>query len=80
MDNVDLTYDDKALDFIVDKAIEYKLGARGLRGLMETVMTDLMYELPNKKHLGTTQHFTITQEYVEQKLGKEKLVQLKNAV
>ena len=80
MDNVDLTYDDKALDFIVDKAIEYKLGARGLRGLMETVMTDLMYELPNKKHLGTIQHFTITQEYVEQKLGKEKLVQLKNAV
>ena len=80
MDNVDLTYDDKALDFIVDKAIEYKLGARGLRGLMETVMTDLMYELPSKKHLGTIQHFTITQEYVEQKLGKEKLVQLKNAV
>ncbi|MBL1488839.1 ATP-dependent Clp protease ATP-binding subunit ClpX, partial [Klebsiella pneumoniae] len=41
MDNVALSYDDDALDYIVDKAIEYKLGARGLRGLMETVMTDL---------------------------------------
>ena len=80
MDNVSLTFEDEALDYIVDKAMEYKLGARGLRGLMETVMTDLMFELPNKKHLGQTQQFTITKDYVEQKLGKEKLIQLKNAV
>ena len=80
MDNVKLTYDDDALDYIVDKAIEYKLGARGLRGLMETVMTDVMYELPNHKNLhAASQTFTVTKEYVEQKLEVQKLVQLKNA-
>lgn len=80
MDNVALTFDDDALDYIVDKALEYKLGARGLRGLMETVMTDIMYELPNKKQLGKTLTFTITKAYVEEKLGIDKLTQLKNAV
>ena len=80
MDNVKLSYEDEALDYIVDKAIEYKLGARGLRGLMETVMTDLMFELPNHKSLGTTQTFIVTKDYVVQKLWKEKLMQLKNAV
>lgn len=79
MDNVTLTFDDDALDYIVDKAIEYKLGARGLRGLMETVMTDLMYELPSHKNIHASQSFTITKEYVEQKLDVQKLVQLKNA-
>jgi len=79
MDGVDLSFDDQALDFIVDKALEYKLGARGLRGLMETVMTDLMFELPSHKQIGGTQTFTVTKEYAEQKLGHEKLVQLKNA-
>ena len=79
MDGVDLTFDDEALDFIVDKALEYKLGARGLRGLMETVMTDLMFELPSHKQIGRIQTFTVTKEYAEQKLGQEKLVQLKNA-
>ena len=79
MDNVTLTFDDDALDYIVDKAIEYKLGARGLRGLMETVMTDLMYELPSHKSIHASQSFTITKEYVEQKLDVQKLVQLKNA-
>jgi ATP-dependent Clp protease ATP-binding subunit ClpX len=80
MDNVALTFDDDALDYIVDKALEYKLGARGLRGLMETVMTDIMYELPNKKQVGKTMTFTVTKAYVEEKLRIEKLTQLKNAV
>ena len=79
MDGVSLKFDDEALDCIVDKALEYKLGARGLRGLMETVMTDLMFELPSQKKKGEVQHFTITKQYVEQKLQTEKLVQLKNA-
>ena len=79
MDGVSLSFDDEALDFIVDKALEYKLGARGLRGLMETVMTDLMYEMPNHKKLGQQQSFTVTKEYAAQKLRTEKLVQLKNA-
>ena len=80
MDGVTLIFDDDALDYIVEKALEYQLGARGLRGLMETVMTDLMFELPNHKHMGTQQTFTITRAYVQQKLEKSKLIQLKNAV
>ena len=80
MDNVTLTFDDEALDYIVDKALEYKLGARGLRGLMESVMSDLMFEMPNHKQVGKRQSFTITKEYASQKLGEEKLIQLKNAV
>ncbi|MBR5677875.1 MAG: ATP-dependent Clp protease ATP-binding subunit ClpX [Paludibacteraceae bacterium] len=79
MDNVTLTFDDDMLDFIVDKALEYKLGARGLRGLMETVMTDLMFELPSQKNMGKTQTFTVSKAYAQEKLGKEKLIQLQNA-
>ena len=80
MDNVTLSFDDDALDYIVDKALEYKLGARGLRGLMETVMTDLMFELPSHKQVGKKQKFSVTKEYVQEKLGRERLVQLRNAV
>jgi ATP-dependent Clp protease ATP-binding subunit ClpX len=46
MDEVTFTITDEALDFIVDKALEYKLGARGLRLLCEAILTDAMYELP----------------------------------
>ncbi len=80
MDNVKLSFDDGALDYIVDKAIEFKLGARGLRGLMETVMTDLMFELPNRKQTGTVKPFTVTKDYVREKLEKVDYVRLKNAV
>ena len=80
MDGVTLSFEDAALDYIVDKALEYKLGARGLRGLMETVMTDLMYELPNHRKQVGAQPFTVTKEYAEQKLGKAELYRLKNAV
>jgi ATP-dependent Clp protease ATP-binding subunit ClpX len=79
MDGVTLNFEDEALDFIVDKAIEYKLGARGLRGLMETVMTDLMFELPSHKNIGRQQTFTVTKAYAEEKLGVEKMIQLRNA-
>ena len=79
MDNVTLTFDDEALDYIVDKALEYKLGARGLRGLMEAIMTDIMFELPNRKQEGT-QSFTVTKEYAQQKLEHADLYRLKNAV
>jgi ATP-dependent Clp protease ATP-binding subunit ClpX len=80
MDGVNLSFDDDALDYIVDKALEYKLGARGLRGLMETVMNDLMFELPNHRQIGKQQTFTVTKAYAQEKLGEEKLVRLKNAV
>jgi ATP-dependent Clp protease ATP-binding subunit ClpX len=47
MDEVEFTITDEALDFVVDKALEYKLGARGLRSLCEAILTDAMYELPS---------------------------------
>ena len=80
MDGVALSFDDDALDYIVDKALEYKLGARGLRGLMESVMGDLMFEMPNHKNLGTTQSFTVTKAYAQEKLEQADLYRLKNAV
>ena len=78
MDNVTLTFDGEALDYIVDKALEYNLGARGLRGLMEAVMGDLMYELPNRKD--EQQSFTVTKEYAQSKLERAEMFRLKQAV
>ena len=80
MDNVTLAFEEEALDYIVDKALEYKLGARGLRGLMETVMMDLMFELPNHKKTGAPQKFTVTKEFAREKLEKADFVRLQNAV
>ena len=80
MDNVTLTFDDEALDYIVDKALEYKLGARGLRGLMEAVMTDILFELPTHKQTGTSQSFTVTKKYAQEKLERTDLYRLQNAV
>ena len=79
MDNVTLVFEDEALDYIVDKALEYKLGARGLRGLMEAVMTDLMFELPNHRKIGR-QTFTVTKEYASRKLERIDLYRMQNAV
>jgi len=81
MDNVQLRFEDEALDYIVDKALEYKLGARGLRGLMEAVMTDLMFDLPSHKNLsGAPQTFTVTKSFAQEKLEIADLQRLKNAV
>ena len=80
MDGVTLSFEDEALDYIVDKALEYKLGARGLRGLMESVMMDLMFDLPNHKRMGGSQSFTVTKAFAQSKLEKTDLYRLKNAV
>lgn len=66
MDGVKLRFDDDALDLIVDKAIEYKLGARGLRSLTETIMIDAMYEEPSVN----SKSFTVTKDYALDKLSK----------
>ena len=68
MDGIELTFEDDALDFIVDKAIEYKLGARGLRSIMETIMIEAQYSAPSngKKKL------SITRKYAEEQIGKQK--------
>ncbi len=67
MDGVKLTFDDEALDYIVDKAVEYKLGARGLRSITEDIMMDAMYEVPTS---GATT-FNVTKEYAEARLEKK---------
>jgi ATP-dependent Clp protease ATP-binding subunit ClpX len=76
MDNVKLTLDKKVLDFIVEKALEYKLGARGLRSICEAIMTDLMYELPSQNSI---KEFKITLQYAREKFSKSKLSKLKVA-
>ena len=69
MDDVELAYDKAALDMVVDKAVEFKLGARGLRSLMETVMTDIMFDLPSKKNCSKVR---ITAKMVAEKIDKNK--------
>lgn len=69
MDGIKLTFSEAALDYIVDKATEFKLGARGLRSIVENVMMDAMFELPSKK----VKKFEVTEEYVKNKLDKAHL-------
>ena len=69
MDGVKLTFDDEALKLIVDKAVEYKLGARGLRSIVESIMMDAMFEAPSKKE----KTFRVTREYAQQQLDKSHL-------
>lgn len=66
MDDIEFTITDGALDFIVEKAIEYKLGARGLRSLCEAIFTDAMFELPSSDD----KEFRVTKTYAESKLNK----------
>ena len=64
MDRVKLSFDPEVLDYIVDKAVEYKLGARGLRSICEAVMLDIMYDIPSQ-HISS---FTVTLDYAKSKL------------
>lgn len=72
MDDIKLTFDDDALEYIVDKAVEYKLGARGLRSIMENMMMDAMFEAPSWKK----KTFRVTQEYAREQLEKAQLGQV----
>lgn len=76
MDGVKLTFEKKALDFIVDQAMEYKLGARGLRSICEAILTDLMFDLPSEKDMKA---FNVTLNYAKEKFSKSKISQLKVA-
>ena len=80
MDNVALSFEPEMLDYIVDKAFENKLGARGLRGLMEMVMTDLMFEMPDNKEANAAHAFTVTKQYAMEKIEKADLHQLQQAL
>ena len=72
IDGTKLSFDAAALDFIVDKAIEFKLGARGLRSICEAILTDAMYEIPSEK-LG---EFKVKLEYAKEQFSKSKVAQL----
>lgn len=72
MDGIKLTFSDDALKLVVDKAVEYKLGARGLRSIVESIMMDAMFEVPSSKN----KTFEVTLEYAERQLDKSHLQKL----
>lgn len=76
LDNIKLSFDEAALDFIVDKSIEYKLGARGLRSILEGIMTDSMFDLPSK---GSTKSLKVSREFVEEKFQNTSMARLRVA-
>ncbi len=76
MDNIKLTFEEEALDFIVDKSVEYKLGARGLRSIIENIMNDAMFELPAK---GAVKNFKVTLTFAEERFRKSSLTRLRVA-
>ncbi|MBS5614317.1 MAG: ATP-dependent Clp protease ATP-binding subunit ClpX, partial [Prevotella buccalis] len=75
MDGIKLTFAEDALDYIVDKAVEYKLGARGLRSIVESVMMDAMFEIPSKR----VKSFKVTLKYTQEQLDKAHLQKLESA-
>ena len=70
-----MKFEPVVLDFMVEKALEYKLGARGLRSICESILTDAMYELPSQK----VKLFEVTLEYAQRKFSNSKLSMLKVA-
>ncbi|NOU58809.1 ATP-dependent Clp protease ATP-binding subunit ClpX [Marinifilum caeruleilacunae] len=75
IDDIELTFDESALEYIVDKAVEFKLGARGLRSICEAIMMDAMFELPS----GEEKKISIDSKYASEKLEKVNLKRLKVA-
>jgi ATP-dependent Clp protease ATP-binding subunit ClpX len=75
MDGVKLTFSEETLDYIVDQAVEYKLGARGLRSIVEAVMMDAMFEIPSKR----VKTFDVSLEYAKEQLDKAHLQKLESA-
>lgn len=73
MDGVELKFEPEVLDYIVDKAVEFKLGARGLRSIAEAIMTDAMFDLPSSDE----HRFTVTLDYAREKFERASLVQLR---
>ena len=75
MDGYQLSFADDMLDYVVDKALENKLGARGLRGLMETVMMDVMFDLPSSN--SRKKRFEVTKAYAQERIEKADIYQLR---
>lgn len=75
MDGVTLKFDDEVLEYVVDKAVEFKLGARGLRSIVESIMMDVMYDVPSTD----VKEYTVTIEYARQQLDKANLSRIRNS-
>lgn len=75
MDGVKLEFEPEVFEYIVNKAIEYKLGARGLRSIVETIMNDVMFEIPSQQ----TERFVVTLDYAKQQMGKANVSRLQMA-
>ena len=73
LDNIELDFEEEALQYIVEKAVEFKLGARGLRSICENIMNDAMYEMPSRK----VKQLTITRDYAQEKLDRVSIRRLK---
>ena len=76
MEEIELEFEEPVYDYIVEKAMIFKLGARGLRSICEAIITDAMFELPSQEYKGK---FVITREYAEEKIEKSKINKLKVA-
>jgi ATP-dependent Clp protease ATP-binding subunit ClpX len=72
MDGIELTFEEEVFEYIVDKAVEYKLGARGLRSIVETIMMDVMFEIPSTKK----KKYTLTLEYAKSQMEKANVARL----
>ncbi len=77
MDDIELTFDSKSLDYIVEKSVEFKLGARGLRSIMEAILIDAMFELPSNRR---KKKLNVSYDYAVKKLNKASIAKLKAAV
>jgi ATP-dependent Clp protease ATP-binding subunit ClpX len=75
MDGIKLTFAEDALDYVVDKAVEYKLGARGLRSIVESMMMNAMYEVPSRR----IKKFEVTLDYAREQLANSRLQKLETA-
>ncbi|MCR9172169.1 MAG: ATP-dependent Clp protease ATP-binding subunit ClpX [bacterium] len=75
LDNIELKFDKEVFDFIVEKAIEFELGARGLRSICEAILNEAMYDLPSRDE----SQFRVTQEYAKAQFSKSKLAKLRVA-
>jgi ATP-dependent Clp protease ATP-binding subunit ClpX len=75
MDGVELTFQPEVYEYIVDKAIEYKLGARGLRSIVETIMMDIMFDIPSMK----VKEYELTLDYAKKQMEKANVSRLQNA-
>lgn len=75
MDDIDLKFEDETYEYIVDKALEFKLGARGLRSICEAIMMDIMFEMPSSED----KNVTIDKEFAVKQLGKVNITQMKTS-